>query len=84
MIRDEYIIMFFVFIIPVLALIVFGILFSVYRKRKKEAGADISEIEREKLKSLKIIVTVTGITATVFVAVLIILTALFMMVVAGM
>ncbi len=82
MIPAEQIIMFLA--IPVLVLIAFGILFFVYRKRKKEAGAHISDGEREKLKNLKTYVIVTGITAAVFWAVLIGLTALLMMVVAGM
>lgn len=79
------VIIYLIFAIPVLALLAFGILFLRYKKRKKEAGADISEAEREKLKNLKTYVLVTGITAAVFVIILIILAALVtMMVVAGM
>lgn len=77
MIPGAHIIIFLIFAIPVLALLAFGILFFIYRKRKKEAGADISEAEREKLKSLKTYVLVTGVTAAVFVSVIIILGGLF-------
>ncbi len=78
------IINYLIYIIPAVVFLFFIISLVLYLKAKKDFAGTADEKEIERLNKLKSLVRVSGIIAAVFLAVVIICTVLFFMLIAYM